>query len=695
MRGSFTHAAVTAAAVIICTSSVGALQEAADTAGVANFAPAFFERHSPVTALDMVQRVPGFSLSNGDTSRRGLGDSFGNLLINGRRPSNKSLELQTVLQRIPAEDVERIELVQEALPQYDMRGHSRLVNVILREGAGQSGSWEVRLMHSDSGRLGPRGLFSYTTPIGDAEVTIGIDAGIQGNRERLNYARYDGGGTLLEIERSNDQRHFQEATPTLSVNWPITDRSRLRLDARAQAWEWRRRNVAFIDAPTGAGHTPLRYEQNATENHGSSWSTTATWSFDISDTLALETIALASRRRWEDGPEAYEVYDPVAGFLGATIVEFEGRNEETAFRQTLAWNPNDRHSLEIGGEVAVNARDTMLGLTRDNGTTLTPIDLPVSNTRVEETRSEIFGNHVWAINDALNLETGLRFEFSEIAQTGDAEQTREFTYAKPSVTLNWRLDESNRVRFTGRRDVAQLQFGKFASSVNVTDNNSILGNPDYVPQRTWTLEAEWERRFGEEGSFSLQVGHDWVQDLDDFVPVVTPSGVFDAPGNIGDGTNLRITGNLTSPLDRIGLSNAVLDVFLEWYNTNVEDPLTGEDRPWSGPREWELRLDYRQTFPALQMAWGWDYFWVSDGEIFRAREYRIQDNTDGDLDVYVETTRWFGATVRVGIDALFNGGDDRERIQYAGSRAGGLVQSVEHRNASSGRTAFIRVFGTF
>ena len=706
MRGTFSRAVVGAAAISAFSFGTITYAQSADSAatetvaisaGIATYSPAFFTTYVPVTALDMVTRIPGFSLSNGDTNRRGLGDSFGNLLIDGARPSNKSLTLQTVLQRIPADDVERIELIQEALPQYDMRGHPRLVNVILREGAGNSGSYNLRLARSASNRLGPRAIASYTTQLGDAEVTFGIDTGWSGNRVRRREELWDAGTTLTEVRRDNDQRHYQEATPSISLNWPLSERSTLRLDTRANIWEWRRTQWSFVDQPVagGDGLEPLRLETNSTENHGSSYSVNATFSHDLSDTITLQTIALMSRERWDDGPEAFQNYDAVTGFTGATIVNMNGEYEETALRGTLSWNPNERHALELGAETAVNARDTSLRLDRDNGTTITPISLPVADTRVEETRSELFINHTWTINDRFNLESGLRYESSEITQTGDANQTRTFNYAKPSVTLNWRQDDRNRLRVTARRDVAQLSFGKFASSVDVADNNSTLGNPDYVPQRTVTLEAEWERRFGDDGSLSLRVGHDWIQDLDGWVPITTATGVFDAPGNIGDGTNLRITGNMTTPLDSLGLSNAVIDVFLEWYNTNVTDPLTAMDRPWSGYREWELRLDYRQTFPEQQLAWGWDYFWLSDGEVFRAQEYRQQGFMDGDLDVYVETTRWFGVTTRLGVDAVFNNGDDRRRVFYNGSRAGSAISAIEYQNASMGPTWYLQVRGTF
>ena len=702
MRGKVFDVVAGAATVALLGNSAWALRDDAGAgpantqqetqAGIAVYSPAFFTNFAPVTALDMVARVPGFSLSNGDTDRRGLGDSFGNLLINGARPSNKSLTLETVLQRIPMEDVAHIELIQEALPQYNMRGHPRLVNVILREGAGRSGAWTGDINLSDSGRVGTRQQLSYSFPVGDVDVTLGVDTGFSGNRVRRREERFDAAGNQEFYSRDSDQRRYAEFIPTLSLNWAIDERSSLRLDARGQYWDWQRNRANYGFEPDG---TPLFIELNDTLNYGSSGSGTITYARDLSEHLSSETILLASRERWDDGPEPYAFYDAQTGFTGATIFVAHGEYEETALRQTFNWNRIPGHNLEFGAETAVNARDLDIDLFEDDGVTVTPVPLPVSQTRVEETRSELFANHVWQVNDRLSVESGLRYEFSEIEQTGDAVQSRSFTYAKPSITLNWRQDEDNRIRITARRDVAQLEFSKFSSSVDIADNNSTLGNPDYVPERTWTLEAEWEHRFGEDGSASLQIGYDMVEDLDGWVPVTTPTGVFDAPGNIGDGTNLRITGNLTTPLDRFGLSNAVLDVFLEWYNTNVEDPLTGEDRQWSGPREWELALDFRQTFPQSGFAWGWDYHWVSDGEVYRAQRFELYNNTDGDLDVYAETTRFWGMTIRAGVDGVFNNGDDRMRTLYNGSRANGVILATEHRNVSMGQTVFLRIVDTF
>ncbi|MBL4544870.1 MAG: hypothetical protein JKP95_03655 [Oceanicaulis sp.] len=48
------------------------------------------------------------------------------------------------------------------------------------------------------------------------------------------------------------------------------------------------------------------------------------------------------------------------------------------------------------------------------------------------------------------------------------------------------------------------------------------------------------------------------------------------------------------------------------------------------------------------MAWGWDYFYLSDRSHYRVSRFTNIQSPAGDLDVYVETTRWFGLTTRLG-----------------------------------------------
>lgn len=76
-----------AAAIAILALPWGAVaQPAAAPSDTALFPPSYFTAYNPVTASDMVSRIPGFELRDGD-DRRGFGGTAGNLLINGERPA--------------------------------------------------------------------------------------------------------------------------------------------------------------------------------------------------------------------------------------------------------------------------------------------------------------------------------------------------------------------------------------------------------------------------------------------------------------------------------------------------------------------------------------------------------------------------------------------------------------------------------
>ena len=99
--------------------------------GVLSYDAAFFAEARPNTAYDMIGRLPGFSFTDVG-SARGFAGTAGNVLINGERPTSKTDSLQSVLTRIPAGNVERIDLIRGGAPGIDMQGQTVVANVILK-----------------------------------------------------------------------------------------------------------------------------------------------------------------------------------------------------------------------------------------------------------------------------------------------------------------------------------------------------------------------------------------------------------------------------------------------------------------------------------------------------------------------------------------------------------------------------------
>ena len=109
------------------------------------YSPEFFASFGPVTALDMVQRIPGFSIE-GSEGRRGFGENAGNVLIDGDRPSTKSDDIATLLGRIPASEVDRIELTEQAGADAETQGKGQVVNVIRKVSAKISGTFAANML---------------------------------------------------------------------------------------------------------------------------------------------------------------------------------------------------------------------------------------------------------------------------------------------------------------------------------------------------------------------------------------------------------------------------------------------------------------------------------------------------------------------------------------------------------------------
>src|SRR5262245_48925412 len=96
--------------VMAAAAPVVAVAQEAPAAGAVVYEPDFFASFAPQTALDMVRRVPGFTVDEGE-ERRGFAGAVGNVLIDGAPPAVKSEDLDDILERIPARDVMRIELL--------------------------------------------------------------------------------------------------------------------------------------------------------------------------------------------------------------------------------------------------------------------------------------------------------------------------------------------------------------------------------------------------------------------------------------------------------------------------------------------------------------------------------------------------------------------------------------------------------
>ena len=110
--------------------------------GGQRYAQVDFARFAPRTALDMVEKIPGFLIVTGTNGgNRGLGAATENVLINGERIANKSTDARSALQRIAAAQVAYVDIVDGAsLNVPGLTGQVANVVLIAARGGGGSSS---------------------------------------------------------------------------------------------------------------------------------------------------------------------------------------------------------------------------------------------------------------------------------------------------------------------------------------------------------------------------------------------------------------------------------------------------------------------------------------------------------------------------------------------------------------------------
>ncbi|HTN02744.1 MAG TPA: Plug domain-containing protein, partial [Planctomycetaceae bacterium] len=144
------------------TAPAAVCAQTASSDGRTAYPAEFFEPFSPSNALQMVERLPGFLLESGASGVRGFGEAAGNVVINGVRPSSKSEGISSVLSRIPASRVVRIEIAPGSAFGADFAGKPQVANVILDDQSGIAGSLETKWVREFTGKLRPNGSASVT-----------------------------------------------------------------------------------------------------------------------------------------------------------------------------------------------------------------------------------------------------------------------------------------------------------------------------------------------------------------------------------------------------------------------------------------------------------------------------------------------------------------------------------------------------
>ena len=611
--------------LLLCALPLQLSATTLETGGTRVFPLSWFEAAQPRTALDLVTRLPGFALDDGDDGVRGYAGSAGNVLIDGKRPVSKYGQLANALKRIPADAVEQVELIRGSAPGIDMQGQPVVANVIRRADASTSIRALVAARLYGEGELRP-------------------EARLEGLRSTPDYVLE---GTLHAYDVRNDsgdgyRRRFDAAGELLR------DASR-RIDADTQGFS----------ASTGYERTLGRGDLRLTGTVGGSRNSkdeAVTEVFPGSETVTFsnrgeysnaefgaqygQNVGAASRAEvlFLQQLRSYDTVETETSAGDVGRFSESGHAGESILRSTVRTALPRNRSFEWGGEAAFNFLGSDAAAT-DNGM---PVELPAASVDVEETRGEVFGRYSWAPSRSLSAELGAALEGSRIRQSGDSSSSKTLTYFKPRGLLAWQPTGGDQVRVTVQRTVGQLDFDDFVSSAELSPGAANVGNVDLEPSKSWDLLASWERQLSTDATVIVSLLHSEISDVVDIAPVYADTDgdgiaeTYQGVGNIGDGSQSEIAFDLNLPLDRLGIPGGLLQSNVAYIVSSVTDPVTGEDRRISGVEyPWDGSIAFTQDLPDRRVRWGVSLPFGDSEPQFRVTEVRIEEK-DLRMDMFAE-----------------------------------------------------------
>lgn len=678
---------------------------------VVNYPAAFFERYQPNTALDMVEQIPGFQIDDGG-SERGFGASTGNILVDNRRISAKQDLPSDILNRIPAGNVERIELIRGQVPGIDLLGQSVVVNVLLRGDVPAAGRWETRILKNFldlSAKLSDQSInVSRSARWGDIDYNAGVNLTRRGTGDDIEADILDSDDNLIEKRLEEQAETAYMASGTLNLS---TEIGRTLLNMNTQlAWQDFDTMVVSDRTPTPVNTADVpRVETFVRDTGFKEIEIGGDAERSLTDDLIGKAIVLFFRND-SDTFSSQRVVEDAAGQTLLRVAESTTETTEAITRLEFDWAGWQDHAVQLNIEGAFNVIEGSLAQTVDTGSGPVEVDVPRANTRVEELRADILLKDTWSLGN-WQVNYGLGAELSEISQGGATGTTRSFFFIKPEGLITWSPRQGEQTRLRLVREVAQLNLNDFVTTTQFQDENLLLGGRDLEPDSTWIAEISHERRFGDVGVVSLTGFHHWISDVQDLVPLAQ-SDELDAPGNIGSGRRWGLELESTLPLERLGLTGARLDLKARWSDSTVTDPVTSVDRVLTGRSEHQgapnftfstrdnnfkyiYNIAFRQDFQQARWAWGWNFADRGERTWFKINELNLYDEEGMELNAFVETTRWFGVKIQLEGSNLMEFVETRDRTVFTGRRGLTPVARRELTDTVEGWRLTLTVSGSF
>lgn len=481
------------------------------------------ERYGDATVGDVLRRLPGMSFTgpagvSKDVRMRGLDKGYTLFLINGEPVPGATQERQMQVDRLPADMIERIEIIRNPSAEYDAGGIGGTINIVLKNRA-ENGT-RLRAAYGRNGKLDVGDVVGQWSHSGEkvdvvlaASHTVGAEDVIE-EKNKLNAA-----GAVTEREYKPKPAKKTETLLSPRVTFKF-GQDRLVLDPYFSSGTEDKEERSEIR--NAAGNLTKRVAKDESKDDqlgrfGGRYEGQAAWG---------QWFVKAGIQQGRGDKETFTVERNAANTVTKRTRELENIREDQFYGGAGVTVPLGAHRLKVGVEQRLTdyGKDKSGASANNANGPLLPT-APGANDRydIEETKQVFYLQDEWQLAKDHWLTPGLRYEHVARDATDRLGNTRSSREAAPNPSLHYRWQAAKDLNV--RASVAQtLKMPKFddvnplvtlatGAGAGTSTNPDKGGNAALKPELAKGIEIGLEQFiWGNRGVLGLNFYHRNVQD---------------------------------------------------------------------------------------------------------------------------------------------------------------------------------------
>jgi len=486
------------------------------------------------TVSDVLDNVPSVSVDvEGNVSLRG--NENVTILINGKPSGLVGLNSTDALRQLPAESIERVEVITSPSARYDAEGTGGILNIILRRSKLQGLNGAITANAGYPTTAGLSGNINYRT--GDfnffntTSYTYRESPGKSSTQTQYFNNRFDDNGNLIEdrpdsflYEEGESEREDKNFTTNVGVEWYINDSASLTT------------SLVYRNSDQENNSTNISREFDASNNFLSS---SERFNPEVEDDKTIQ-YSVNFNKQFNDNSQhkltfdfQYETNDENERSLisqdGATVERVQTlQNENKVLLQADYVHPIGENSqFEVGYRGNFNEMDTDYSLEfyEDNQFEL---DTDVSNNLIyRDYINALYTQFGSKIGDKFSYLMGLRMEGSRVTidqKTTNDLQKKDYVGFFPTLNLGYEISKDQSLQLGYNRRVRRPRsrfINPFPSRSSPT--SVFQGNPDIDPSYSDKIDLGYLWNFSK---FTLNSSIYYERATDVFSFISEPTGDF-------------------------------------------------------------------------------------------------------------------------------------------------------------------------